>query len=231
MAADINSLLSQASEALQRGDQKAAGIIINQILALDFTNEGAWHLLHQMLGKDISYENFQLQFAQRYYPGKTHLLRNFETRTKGRNAHQRATKKCPYCAEDILVEANICRFCGRDLTKEPPEVIAQKRNELTQKLTELEKNLASQETYLQEMQLIAQQAGRQVTWSLVAIILGALSIPFGIGIILLPAGILAAITQSGKRSTAERNQTSARQNIEKLRQRISETRTEIANLP
>jgi predicted amidophosphoribosyltransferase len=90
-------------------------------------------------------------------------------------------KKCPYCAEEIQDEAIICKHCGRDLTREPPHVIEQKRSQLTQYLADLEKSLASWERYLEEQNQLAQQAGRQVTLAYVGLFVGIFLVPvFGI---------------------------------------------------
>lgn len=42
--------------------------------------------------------------------------------TDNRAIEQRAisggdSRKCPHCAELIKVEANVCRYCGRDITQ------------------------------------------------------------------------------------------------------------------
>jgi hypothetical protein len=246
----LSDLLTEAEQALRKGDQRTAGALINQVLEQDFTNVNAWRLLHLMMDADQPFETFQRVFAQKYYPDRVHLLKprterspyeatvsgvslsnSSKSATSKEPVTRRPTKKCPYCAEEILSEAKVCRFCGRDLTKEPPEVLAEKRVQLTRKLSELEKSLARWKRYLQEQSQLAQQAGRQVTWALVGLIVGIFLIPaFGIGLILVIAGILAAITQGVKRGKAERNQSKARKSIETISGQIVEVKTALAAL-
>ena len=231
----LNDLLKMAEQALERNDQRAAGMLIKRVIERDFVNIGAWQLLHRLVGSDQPFETFQQTFAQKYYPERAHLLKPIVERALSESksqsqtfAIQRSTKKCPYCAEMILAEATICRFCGRDLTQEPPEVLSRRRVELTRKLAQLEKTLMSWERYLQEQAQLEDEAKRQITWAWLGVFVGIFLIPVVIGLILVPAGILAAITQGEKRSKARRNQSKARESIEITQKIIVDVRAALA---
>ncbi len=129
--------------------------------------------------------------------------------------------KCPYCAEEIQLEAIICRFCGRSLTNQSSQVTTQKRIKLAQRLAELEKAIASWERYLQEQNQVAQRVGS--IWSRVVwIFVGLLLTPVLIGVPILILAIIDILLRGAARSEAENNQSQARKNIEDIRKKIAD---------
>jgi len=107
---------------------------------------------------------------------------------------------------------------------------ASKKYELTLKLAELEKQIASWERYNEEQKKLEDDAKRQLNWSWAGVIVGIFLAPIIVGIILIVAGLLAVGTQNHKRDQARNNQTNALANIEKLKQSMAQTRAELSLL-
>jgi pilus assembly protein CpaE len=61
-------LLKQASDAYHSGDKRGAARLVDQILRQDFNNPDVWRLLYEQYNKGEPLDQFQVQFARKYYP-------------------------------------------------------------------------------------------------------------------------------------------------------------------
>jgi hypothetical protein len=70
----VTEMFAKARQAWELGDKRASSILINQILKRDITHPGAWELLYNQLGSGKSFDDFQREFVQKYYPDRMSLL-------------------------------------------------------------------------------------------------------------------------------------------------------------
>lgn len=120
--------------------------------------------------------------------------------TMSGDPQSRPMKRCPYCAEDILAEAIVCRYCGRDLAAKPVlqkvnngEVIRSVRGELAR----VQRDISASELALRQLE--EQISKTKANWG--GFILGMLVLVVLLGlelfiIVILPITLIVLVVGS-----------------------------------
>jgi len=240
-----NQLLSQAIELIKSGKKAEAKQTLEQFLATNKNNITGWLWYAEIWSTDEQRIK-ALEIGLKQNPDNPKLLQVIESLrariTKHENVNdrkllikqsieqnQQATKNCPYCAETIKLDAIACRFCGRDLTKGSSQILNDKKKELSLRLANLEKRLATEERNLQEWQQVFQEETRATNWTIVWFIIGLFLTAAIIGLFIAFFAADQYIRHNRKRRQAEQEQVATRNNIERLQQVIAEIKNELLN--
>lgn len=111
--------LRRAITAIKAGDKKTGRKLLSEVVGSEPGNEAAWLWMTRVVDNDDRRRQC-LEQVLSINPGNQkarQLLDRLQPAPV--DFPEIETRRCPHCAETIKAEAQICRFCGRDLSPKP----------------------------------------------------------------------------------------------------------------
>ena len=146
-------------------------------------------------------------------------------------SENRPKRKCLYCAEEILADAVICRFCGREVNQTDESTKRKAIKQVMQRqVDELEKWVNTNDRFIQERMEILKNTNSNITWDWVIFIIGLLLTPVLLGIIICIVALIEVDKKYGLKNNANAAILRARTNQEKVKNKIIDLKSSISRL-
>jgi hypothetical protein len=109
--------------------------------------------------------------------------------------------RCFLCSQAIAVDATVCCYCGMELTSDPRDALAQRRNIVLQRIENLERGFSLYESDMMELTGHEWFANRLVRASRNLIFIGLVLAPLLVGVPVMVTG--AAIQHASIKASKE----------------------------
>ena len=70
----LDSKLAKAASAYENGDRRGGSRLVKEILGTDFHHTRCWELLYEIYGGELTFQEFQHVFTEKFFPEKLPLL-------------------------------------------------------------------------------------------------------------------------------------------------------------